>query len=39
VRRELARLGADGFLTKPLDVERLLSTIRRAAFARRLAVA
>jgi DNA-binding NtrC family response regulator len=32
VRRELARLGADGFLTKPLDAERLLSTIRRAAF-------
>lgn len=39
VRRELARLGADGFLQKPLDIERLLSTVRCAALGRRLAVA
>ena len=31
--------GADGFLPKPLDVERLLSTLRRTAIARRLAAA
>ena len=39
VRRELARLGADGFLPKPLDVDRLLSTVRHAAYGRQLAVA
>lgn len=39
VRRELARLGADDFLQKPLDIERLLSTVRRATLGRRLAVA
>lgn len=39
VRRELTRRGADGFLPKPLDVERLLSTVRGAALGRRLAAA
>ena len=31
------RRGADGFFDKPLDVERLLSTVRRTAVAARLA--
>jgi hypothetical protein len=32
-------LGARHVFTKPLDVERLLSTVRRTAIARRLAAA
>ena len=39
MRRDCIRRGADGFFDKPLDVERLLSTIRRTALARRLAAA
>ncbi len=31
--------GADGFLAKPLDVEHLLSAVRRTAIARQLAAA
>ena len=30
-RRDCLRQGADGFLSKPLDVERLLSDVRRMA--------
>ncbi|HEX8853368.1 MAG TPA: response regulator, partial [Pyrinomonadaceae bacterium] len=33
------RSGADGFLSKPLDVEQLLSTVRGAGLERRLAAA
>ena len=39
VRREILRRGADGFLDKPLDLENLLSTLRRAAHGRRFAAA
>jgi DNA-binding NarL/FixJ family response regulator len=39
VRRELTRLGADGFLPKPLDIEGMLAAVRRALAGRRLAVA
>jgi DNA-binding NarL/FixJ family response regulator len=39
VCRELTRRGADGFLSKPLDVERLLSAVRRAVEGRRLVAA
>lgn len=39
VQKECFRHGADGFLSKPLDVEHLLSTVRRAAHAGRLEVA
>jgi DNA-binding NtrC family response regulator len=39
VRREILRRGADGFVGKPLDVESLLTTLRRAAHARRFAAA
>jgi DNA-binding NtrC family response regulator len=39
VRRDCVRRGADGFLSKPLDVESLLSTVRRAVLTRRLAAA
>ncbi len=39
MQRECISRGADGFLPKPLDVERLLSTVRRTAIARRLAAA
>lgn len=38
-RRECMRRGADGFFDKPLDVERLLSTVRRTVLSRRLAAA
>ena len=38
-RRECVRRGADGFLSKPLEVEALLETVRRAAHTRRLAAA
>jgi DNA-binding NarL/FixJ family response regulator len=39
VRRDCARRGADGFFDKPLDVARLLSTVRRSVLSRRLAAA
>src|ERR671926_527763 len=34
VRRDCARRGADGFFDKPLDVARLLSTVRRSVLSR-----
>ncbi|HEX3559831.1 MAG TPA: response regulator [Pyrinomonadaceae bacterium] len=37
MHRDCIRRGADGFFYKPLDVERLLSTVRRTAVAGRLA--
>ena len=37
VRKDCIRRGAAGFFDKPLDVERLLSTVRRTAVASRLA--
>lgn len=39
VERDCIRRGADGFLSKPLDVERLLTAVRHAALTRRLAAA
>jgi DNA-binding NtrC family response regulator len=39
VRRDCMRRGADGFFDKPLDVERLLSTVRRSVLSRRLVAA
>jgi DNA-binding NtrC family response regulator len=36
-RKDCLRRGADGFFDKPLDVEGLLSTVRRTAVAARLA--
>ena len=39
VQRDCLRRGADGFLSKPLDVEGLLATVRRAVLTRRLAAA
>jgi DNA-binding NtrC family response regulator len=39
IRRDCVRRGADGFFDKPLDVERLLSTVRRSVLSRRLAAA
>ena len=39
VRRDCVRRGADGFLSKPLDTEGLLETVRRAVLTRRLAAA
>ncbi|SRR5579885_720597 len=39
IRKNCIRRGADDFFDKPLDVERLLSTVRRTALARRLAAA
>lgn len=38
-QKDCIRRGADGFLSKPLDVEHLLSTVRRTALARRLEAA
>src|SRR5919206_3696114 len=38
-RRDCIRRGADGFFDKPLDIERLLSTVRRTSLAARLAAA
>jgi DNA-binding NtrC family response regulator len=37
MRKDCILRGADGFFDKPLDVERLLSTVRRTAVAARLA--
>jgi DNA-binding NtrC family response regulator len=39
MRKDCIRRGADDFFDKPLDVERLLSTVRRTALSRRLAAA
>src|SRR5688500_6628389 len=39
LRRDCIRRGADGFLVKPIDVERLLETVRRTALTNRLAAA
>jgi DNA-binding NtrC family response regulator len=39
LQRDCIRRGADGFLDKPLDVERLLETVRRTALASRLRAA
>lgn len=39
VQRDCIRRGADGFLSKPLDVEQLLSTVRRTRLARQLEAA
>ena len=39
LQRDCIRRGADGFLVKPIDVERLLETVRRTALTRRLAAA
>jgi DNA-binding NtrC family response regulator len=39
MRKDCIRRGAEGYFDKPLDVERLLSTIRRTALSRRLAAA
>lgn len=38
-QKDCIRRGADGFLSKPLDVEHLLLTVRRTALARRLEAA
>jgi DNA-binding NtrC family response regulator len=37
VRKDCISRGADGFFDKPLDVERLLSTVRRTSAAARIA--
>ena len=39
MQEECLRSGADGFLSKPLDIEQLLSTIRNSAMARQLVAA
>jgi DNA-binding NtrC family response regulator len=39
LQRDCIRRGADGFLVKPIDVERLLETVRRTAHTSRLAAA
>ncbi len=39
LQRDCIRRGADGFLSKPIDVERLLETVRRTALASRLEAA
>lgn len=39
MRKDCINRGADGFFDKPLDVERMLSTVRRVALSRRLAAA
>ena len=39
LQRDCIRRGADGFLFKPIDVERLLETVRRTALTSRLAAA
>ena len=38
-QRECLRNGADGFLSKPLDIERLLSSVRNSALACQFAAA
>lgn len=39
MRKDCLARGADGFFDKPLDIERLVSTVRRAALSRRLIAA
>jgi DNA-binding NtrC family response regulator len=39
MRKDCIARGADGFFEKPLDVEQLISTVRRAALSRRLVAA
>jgi DNA-binding NtrC family response regulator len=39
MRKDCVRRGADGFFDKPLDVELLISTVRRAVVSRRLVAA
>ena len=39
LQRDCIRRGADGFLSKPIDVERLLETVRRTALTNRLEAA
>ena len=39
MRKDCMRRGADGYFDKPLDVERLISTVGRAALSRRLVAA
>ncbi len=39
LQKDCIRRGADGFLDKPLDVERLLETVRRTVLTSRLAAA
>jgi DNA-binding NtrC family response regulator len=39
LRKDCLRRGADGFIDKPIDVERLLETVRRTAFTNRLEAA
>ena len=39
MHKDCIRRGADGFFDKPLDVERLISTVRRAALSHRLVAA
>ena len=39
LQKDCLRRGADGFLSKPIDVERLLETVRRTALATRLEAA
>ena len=39
MQKDCIRQGADGFLSKPLDIERLLSTLRVSALAEQLSVA
>ena len=39
LQRDCIRRGADGFLSKPIDVERLLETVRRTVLTSRLAAA
>ncbi len=38
-QKDCVRRGADGFLSKPLDVERLLSLVRRSGLATQLSAA
>lgn len=39
MRKDCMRRGAEGFFDKPLDIERLISTVRRVALSHRLVAA
>ncbi|HYH85731.1 MAG TPA: response regulator [Pyrinomonadaceae bacterium] len=39
MRKDCMRRGADGYFDKPLDLERLISTVRRTLISRRLVAA